>query len=207
MVLTKRQVDEVEERTRGQRENHLWHEVRRCRITASNFGRVISAHNNNHNYSESLKTSLNGHYNIENIPSVRWGVENEVTAVSAFESKTGLQVRQCGIFLHKSGRLCASPDGLVGHDAIVEIKCPYSLRNSRQLPAYIDKRSGNLSKKHQYYAQVQGTMYITGRKICYFVVWTPLYTHITMVKYQQRWARDNIPKLLHAHEAIFSACI
>ena len=66
------------------------------------------------------------------------------------------------VTLHLVG---ASPDGLVSctccGNGILEIKCPYSVRNS--LPtdvSYITKTNVgyNLSKKHDYFYQVQGQM-------------------------------------------------
>lgn len=71
--------------------------------------------------------------------------------------------------------MAASPDGLVGEDGMVEVKCPYSTRNIRPNEAkldYLDQR-GDLKKVHNYYFQVQGCLEITNRKLeCDFVVFT-----------------------------------
>ncbi|GFV27600.1 hypothetical protein TNCV_2522851 [Trichonephila clavipes] len=39
------------------------------------------------------------------------------------------EVKICGLFVDKDKPfLCASPDGLVGDDGLIENKCPYSAR-------------------------------------------------------------------------------
>lgn len=77
--------------------------------------------------------------------------------------------------------LAASPDGLVGDDSIIEIKCPFSIKDFTPMEAYNEKKlkfmeiqSNNLilKKTHIYYYQVQGQLHITNRQFCYFIVWT-----------------------------------
>ena len=48
-------------------------------------------------------------------------------AIKAFTASTGLVPVQTGVWLHESGVLGASPDGLVGDDAVLECKCPYKI--------------------------------------------------------------------------------
>jgi len=78
--------------------------------------------------------------------------------------------------------LAASPDGLIGNDAIIEIKCPYSAKDFSPNDAQkqnklkymeIDSENLILKKNHSYYFQVQGQLHITKRRLCYFVIWTP----------------------------------
>ena len=77
--------------------------------------------------------------------------------------------------------LGASPDGLIGSNAILEVKCPFTERNSTIDEAiskkgfYLmkDEPSGyRLKDSHTYWHQVQGQLHITGRDTCYFTVWT-----------------------------------
>ena len=65
----------------------------------------------------------------------------------------------------------------------MEIKCPYTLRN--ESPTSKSALSNNayclkvvdqkieLSRKHDYYIQIQGQLLITEEKYCDFVCWTP----------------------------------
>lgn len=88
--------------------------------------------------------------------------------------------------------LAAIPDGLIGQNGLVEIKCPYSSRQLSPIEAIQTKKltymeSGkleqfHLKKNHNYFFQVQGQLHVTKRDFCYFVVWTPkgfIYDKIT----------------------------
>ncbi|EFA13516.1 hypothetical protein TcasGA2_TC010488 [Tribolium castaneum] len=62
---------------------------------------------------------------------LQWGIDNEEKAKEKFEQITGIKVDSCGFFVDKEKKfLGATPDGLVGSNAIVEIKCPFSARNT-----------------------------------------------------------------------------
>lgn len=92
--------------------------------------------------------------------------------------------------------LAASPDGLVGENGIVEIKCPFVAINTlnavdavnNKLLKYCNITNDNrieLKPEHKYYYQVMGQMRITDRKLCYFVVYTPNWTSIQEIKYDE----------------------
>ena len=112
--------------------------------------------------------------------AVQWGVSNESEAISSFKLKTGLDVVQTGVWLHESGVLGASPGGLVGKDSVLEAKCPYTQRDLTIEEAIKDsnfclqKKDGEIVLKRDlvYWHQIQGHMFLTKRKKCYFVVWT-----------------------------------
>lgn len=89
----------------------------------------------------------------------------------------------CGIFLSESGVLGASPDGIVDEDHVVEVKCPFKFRKLVLTEAlkndysYIVHFDGTgkiwVNKKHPYYHQIQGQIYLSGRKGCHLCIWTP----------------------------------
>lgn len=94
-------------------------------------------------------------------------------------------MEQCGLFIDTSQFfLGASPDGLVGNDSIIEIKCPKLISKmhpidgirTKVLKGYtLDENNQlNLKTNHNYYYQVQGQLHITQRKMCYFILWSPL---------------------------------
>lgn len=57
--------------------------------------------------------------------AMRWGIEQEPMAKSAFEATTGNLLDACGFILHPSIEYFgASPDSLLDDDAVVEFKCP-----------------------------------------------------------------------------------
>jgi len=87
------------------------------------------------------------------------------------------------LFIHKNKPyLAASPDGLIGKDCILEIKCPPSIKeytpeeavHKKKIKYMItDGEKITLKKTDNYYYQVQAQLNITERNYCYFVVWTP----------------------------------
>jgi putative phage-type endonuclease len=95
-------------------------------------------------------------YDIQN------GIDTEPLAFSKFKELKSLQfidVENCGFF-DLDGNSGASPDGLVGEDAILEIKCPKA--NT------FFKLVATNEIKDQYLYQMQMQMMSTGRKKAYF---------------------------------------
>lgn len=79
--------------------------------------------------------------------------------------------------------LACSPDGLIGDDAVIEIKTSVKSGNLIPIEAckakLIDfcefddiRQTMSLKKTHSYYYQVQGLLLITKRILCYFLVAT-----------------------------------
>ena len=52
-----------------------------------------------------------------------------------------------------------------------------------------------MKKDHIYWHQVQGKMYFSQRKFCYFVVWTTKNTAVIRFERDDTWAATNIPLL------------
>ncbi len=109
-----------------------------------------------------------------------WGTETEPQARAMYELETGNTVDEVGFinhpFIKNSG---ASPDGLIGDDGLVEIKCPATHTHIKTLTgAPIDKK---------YIMQMQWQMTCTGAKWCDFVSFDPrisesMRIHITRVE-------------------------
>lgn len=99
--------------------------IRKSRLTASNFGSILSAKR----VTPSLIKRLLGEYDLTRVRAIQWGITNEPEALKAFSQKTDLQVVETGVWLHECGLLGASPDGLVGDNSVLEAKCPYTQRN------------------------------------------------------------------------------
>ena len=114
------------------------------------------------------------------------------------------EVSPAGLFVNpKAPHLGASPDGLVFcsccGSGILEIKCPYSVRESVPVSAsYIIEETDSvfkLSKKHKYYYQIQGQMAVFEVLYCDFVCWTPNGVHLERVAYDVEFVNNMIPKL------------
>ncbi len=98
--------------------------------------------------------------------AMEWGQKTEAEARQVYEFLTGATVGQVGAVLHpKISMALASPDGLVGDDGLVEIKCPITATHIDTL------LEGAIPSK--YVLQMQFQMACTGRKWCDFVSFDP----------------------------------
>ena len=98
--------------------------------------------------------------------AMEWGTENEPFARAAYEVKTGNTVDQVGAIDHpRIAMSAASPDGLIGDDGCLEIKCPHT-------STHIATLLGEEPVK-KYYDQMQWQMACTDRKWCDFVSFDP----------------------------------
>jgi putative phage-type endonuclease len=98
--------------------------------------------------------------------AMEWGIEHEPFARAAYEAKTGNMVDQVGSIDNPSVPMSsASPDGLIGNDGCLEIKCPNTA-------THIDTILGEpIAKK--YYDQMQWQMRCANRDWCDFVSYDP----------------------------------
>ncbi|HSG62653.1 MAG TPA: YqaJ viral recombinase family protein [Pseudomonadales bacterium] len=98
--------------------------------------------------------------------AMQWGTEQEPFARAAYEAREGVFVDEVGFVPHPTIEGAgASPDGLVGDDGLVEIKCP---NTATMIDTLI-----NETVPGKYYTQMQMQMACTGRKWCDYVVFDP----------------------------------
>lgn len=98
--------------------------------------------------------------------AMEWGTEYEPLARAAYEAHSSVLVDEVGMIDHPTVEMSgASPDGLVGDDGLVEIKCPTTA-------THIDTLMGEEAPK-KYYDQMQWQMACTGRMWCDFVSYDP----------------------------------
>lgn len=93
-----------------------------------------------------------------------WGTETEQLARDYYAQINDCIVKEVG-FVELSADIGASPDGLVGEDGLLEIKCPNS---STHIGYLLDNKMPST-----YVKQVQGQMWVTGRKWTDFVSYDP----------------------------------
>lgn len=85
----------------------------------------------------------------------------EHEALPWFAFTHDMAVQRVGFCTTDDGRVGCSPDGLIGTDGGIEIKCPSPTTHLRY---WVE---GVLPKEHA--AQVHGSMYVTGRKFWHFL--------------------------------------
>lgn len=137
-----------------------WHFARLGIPTASQFSRILSAKT----YkvlagSETYMHELLAEWLI-GIPSnaatsgfMQRGTAMEPTALAYYEMQRDIKVTPAGVCLRDDRLAACSPDGLVGADGGVEIKCPSAKVHV----------SNMLGMSEDHFAQVQGNLWITGR--------------------------------------------
>lgn len=98
--------------------------------------------------------------------AMQWGTDTEPQAKAAYEFYSGSDVVEVGFVDHPSIKNTgASPDGLVGDDGCVEIKCPNTATHLETL------LGGKIPSK--YYDQMQWQMRCADRVWCDFVSFDP----------------------------------
>ena len=98
-------------------------------------------------------------------PAMQHGIDTEAEARAAYSARVGLLVEEVGFIKHPKFEAGASPDGLVGSDGLVEIKCV-------QPAAALDIiESKKVPTEHR--LQMQWQMAVTGRDWCDYVVDQP----------------------------------
>lgn len=99
--------------------------------------------------------------------AMRRGSELEPLARGAYEAHTGELVTCVAFVVHPSLDYCGvSPDGLLGDDGLLEIKCPAS--QAKHLAAL---RDGSHAAEYKW--QIQGQLWVTGRQWCDAVSYDP----------------------------------
>lgn len=169
------QRNQLEQDTILQRNSLIWREERKKFITSSNFGRIFKTKSAKSRIS--LAKYLQVDKDLSNIPSVKYGIENETRAIKIYENMMNCKVQKSGLRVHKDiSFLATSPDGLVGDDGIVEVKCPIQAKTVSLDKVYLNylNHDGHLKLSHYYYFQVQGLLEVTNRPWCDFVIFSPL---------------------------------
>ena len=218
---------EIERTTRQQRNSIEWFTVRRFRITSSTFGEIY--HRRPETPPTALVVRLLQQRQVVS-PAIQWGVQQEAVALQAYvdyqhdNGHTGLTV--CGVGFHVSIShpfLGASPDGGVYDPSctgepygFLEIKCPYSHRNSTpeeacesstfccSLETVGDTKEIRLRTSHKYYCQVQGQMGVGSRPWCDFVVYTKKSISVQRIRFDSKFWNDHlVPKL----EEFYTKCL
>lgn len=146
-----------------------WFQARLGKVTASRLGDLMAKTKSGYaasrkNYMmELICQKLSGEAEPSFVSTaMQRGVDVEPIARSAYEADKSIFVVECGFYVHPSeSGFGASPDGLVGNDGLLEIKCPNTATHLDFLKTGKPKR--------QYILQMHGQMLCTGRDWCDFV--------------------------------------
>lgn len=160
----------IESMEQGSRE---WLDLRLGKVTASKFSDVMT-NGRGGKHSVTAKS-----YMIKLVAEIlrgqpmpffendamRFGTETEPQARAMYELKNDVDVKEVA-FVELNEFVGVSPDGLVGDEGLLEIKCP---NTETQIKRFLD----DVGLPKEYEAQVQGQLWVTGRKWCDFVSFDP----------------------------------
>ena len=214
--ITLREINRIELRTRRQSKNHLWTYYRHSIVTGTLTKRINRAAIKNEN-SERLnyaiaKTQPRAMW----YPAVVWGRTNEYKGINAFIKE--MRSTHINLTAHEVGLKLDSTHPFIGGSvdakltcdccppAILEIKCPFSIKDSDvktdgyQL-SYLDENL-ELRKGHDYYFQLQTYLGIYNYDVGYFCIWTTRGVHIQRILLDREfWSslKTNICTYYFAH--------
>ena len=146
-----------------------WFAIRLGKVTASRVADVIAKTKTGYstsreNYMAQLVCERMTGTMGESFSStaMQWGTDQEPLARAAYEAAADVLVDEIGFVVHPTiVNAGASPDGLVGDDGLIEIKCPNTATHLETL------RTKKVPAK--YNIQMQWQMASTGREWCDFV--------------------------------------
>lgn len=168
-----------------------WHERRKGRVTGSVVGAILGLAPYM-TREEVMRSMVRAYHGAEreftgNI-ATEYGTRMEPEAVQAYQYKTGNAVEDAP-FVPFEDWLGASPDGYIGEDGLLEVKCPFGLRNS-EVPEFKP-----LADQQHYYAQIQIQLYCTGRDWCDFFQWSAYGDSLERVAVNKVWLDKYLPIL------------
>ena len=149
-----------------------WFTARLGIPTASNFGKILTAggkaSTSRKTYADKLLAEWLAGKPVDQMETTAWmqrGNELEQQARDNYEFETGNEVDQIGfVYLDVKRKAGCSPDGYVGEDGLIEIKCP----KASSLVGYYGKPCPS-----KYVPQVQGQLWICEREWCDFYAYHP----------------------------------
>ena len=152
-----------------------WYAIRRGKMSASNAETIIANGKGLETYIYNLMAEYYSSAEKENYVNadMQRGIDLEPEAKIEFQFYTGLDIKEVGC-VELNEYILASPDGLIGDDGLIEIKCPNDSIYFKLL------LSNNI--KPEYIAQMQMQMYVTDRQYCYFVSYNPNFEKSLYIK-------------------------
>jgi putative phage-type endonuclease len=153
--------------------SEAWFQSRMGKVTASRVADVIAKTKTGYstsrdNYMAQLVCERMTNTVAESFTNsaMQWGTETEPLARAAYEAHADVLVDEVAMITHPTIEDAgASPDGLVGDDGLLEIKCPNTATHIDTLLTQ--------TVPGKYITQMQWQMACTGQKWCDFVSFDP----------------------------------
>lgn len=149
--------------------SEVWVKARLGIFTASKFDKIItptgkpSTQVKDYIYDKIAETITGEIEEVYQSEAMIRGSELEKDAIQAYQESSFNIVTSVGFCLE--GYYGCSPDGFVGNDGLIEVKCPLRKNHFKYL---IEKELPTM-----YIPQVQGNLLVTGRSWCDFISYYP----------------------------------
>lgn len=154
-----------------------WYALRSGRPTASEFCSLVTSTGERSKtlprYAKTLAAEMFSGRTLDAWEGNAWterGKEMEAEAIRLYEFANDCAVTPVGFVTSDDGSVGCSPDGLVGDDGLVEVKC---LKAENHIEAILYHRKNGRCEPG-YIQQPQGQIWITERKWCDLVFYHPV---------------------------------
>ncbi len=150
--------------------SEAWHQARAGRVTGTRFKSLMAKETTQtfkdlaYDMAAEIITGKTEEGYVSEV--MQKGIDTEPIARAEYIATIGVDVIEAGFVIPDEGTkyhewVGISPDGLIGDDGLLEIKCPMGKTHLKYLDA------GKLPAEYRY--QVQGQLFVTGRKYCDFM--------------------------------------
>jgi len=152
-----------------------WHALRAGRLTASKSHDAIATTSKGWAASRAnlmMQLALErvtgrAHDSGYKTQAMQDGIDREPQALALYEAMTGALVRAVGFCSHDTAMAGCSPDGFVGDDGLVSVKCPIPATHWEYL------KTSEIPLPYQ--RQILHEFWITGRQWCDFFSYQPFF--------------------------------
>lgn len=156
-----------------------WFNLRKGKISSSEIHKIMGGGKGKESLGETGKTyllervseTLNGFSQPVTGPALEWGTELEDLAIEVYEDRYKLKVDKAS-FIEYNEFYGGSPDGLIGSDGIIEVKCPYTSANHFKHGLMKDD-AAFLKVATNYYYQCMSNIIVAKAKWCDFISFDP----------------------------------
>lgn len=174
-----------------------WHALRAGIPTASAYSKLVTSQGLDSNQLEAYAIHLAAEKFAGKVvdgfggnAATRRGHEMEPLARAEYQMLNGVLVEEVGFITDSLMRFGCSPDGLVGKDGGIEIKCKTDAHHYNALSYY--HQNGSILPEH--IAQVQGCMMVTKRKWWDLMFWHPDMPSLTVRQYPDQLFHKQLKK-------------
>ena len=185
--------EKIEQRTEE------WFKICKGRVTGSNVGAILGLSpfmKPEDVMRRMVRDWHNAPSEFTGNAATEYGTFHEKIAKMDYEMKHVFykEAQEVGFYTFQDW-LGASPDGLIGDDGLIEIKCPYGQRDKNP-PVF-----KNIKQQMHYYAQIQVQLFVTQRTVCAFYQWSPHGSTLEHIPLNPKWLEENLPMLKLFYEA------